>query len=194
MTPKLLTTSALLACALLVITAVDAAARGWGYRGGHGGAFGHYYARSFHAPGWSHSASINRAPGRVTGTRSFQTPGGRGATRNFTRGCSGATCDRSFTTTTNSGKTWSHSNTRTRSGTGTVSRTRTTTGPNGGTTTRTSSCTSGVGCNSQRVTSGPRGQTRVADRTTTPNGDGTFHHTATITGPGGTKTRSFDVP
>ena len=107
MTPKLLMTSALLACAMLAITAVDAAARGWGHRGGHGGAFGHYYARSFHAPGWSHSASINRSPGRVTGTRSFQTPGGRGATRNFSRGCSGATCDRSSTTTTNSGKTWS---------------------------------------------------------------------------------------
>jgi hypothetical protein len=51
-----------------------------------------------------------------------------------------------------------------------------------------------VGCSSQRVSAGPGGQSRVADRTTTPNGDGTAHHTATITGPAGTTTRSFDVP
>lgn len=193
MTPKLLMTSALLACAMLVVTAADASARGW-YRGGHGGGFGHYYGRSFHAPGWSHSASMSRMPGQVSGTRSFQTPAGRGATRTFNRGCSGGTCQRSSTTTTNSGKTWSRSGSISASGTGTVSRTRSATGPNGGTTTRAGSCTAGAGCSSQRASTGSSGQTRVADRTTTPNGDGSVHHTATITGPAGTKTRSFDVP
>ncbi len=93
MTPKVLITSALLACAMLAITAVDASARGWG-RGGYGGAFGHYYGRSFHAPGWSHSAIVSRMPARYRVTRSFQTPSGRGATRTFNRGCSGGTCQR----------------------------------------------------------------------------------------------------
>src|SRR6476659_8872866 len=141
MTPKLLMTSALLACAILAGAGADATARGWGYGGGfrggygggfgggYGGAFGHAYAHSFYAPGWSHSANVSRMPGQVSGTRSFQTPGGRGAPQTFSRGCSGGTCQRSRTTTTNSGKTFSRSASISKSGTGTVSRTRSVTGP-----------------------------------------------------------------
>ena len=191
------------------VTASDAAARiggrgfhggGWHGHGWHGagwqrhGWHGHgWHGAGWHHPGWSHNATFSHYPGHVAGTRSFQTQAGYGATRSFDRSCSGGTCQRSVTTTTNSGRTWSRSASVTRSD-GSVSWNRNATGPRGGTASRSGSCTKGSGCSSNTSLVSSSGKTRTVDRSTTKNADGGIHRETTVTGPSGTHTRSFDIP
>lgn len=172
-----LTAGTLAACAVLVIGAADASARG--------GMFGAFYGRSFSAPGWSHSATINRSPGEVSGTRSFETPNGSGATRTFDRGCANGTCTNTVTTTTNSGTTWSRSGSVSAPGNGSLSWNRSSTGPNGGTTARSGSCAFGSGCSATATATGPNGNTRSVQRSFSPNGQGGYNYSATFTGPNG---------
>ena len=174
----------LLACSIIVLSGANAAARG---------GFGGYYRYAYAGPGWSHNQSFNRtAPGQVSGMRSFQTPGGRGATRSFNRSCSSGSCTHNVTTTTNSGKTWSRSRSITANN-GTVSRSSSRTGPNASVT-RNGSCTSGAGCSSTVSATGPAGNTVTGQRSLTPNGQGGFTRDATYTNPNGTVTHSYTIP
>lgn len=182
---KLLISSALLSCALLAVTADDAEAR----RGG-GGWFRANYARSFYAPGWTHSQTLSRTTGGYSGVRSFQRPSGFGATRQFNANCAGGTCSRNYTTTRTSGRTSAHSGSIT-GGNGAASWQASGKGPYGGTSARQGTCTPGAGCNSNVTATGAGGGTYTAQRSFTPNGQGGLNYNATFTGPNGTVTRSF---
>jgi hypothetical protein len=182
----------LAAGSMIMLASADASARGWGY-GAHGGRFQSYYRHSFVTPGWSHSASVNRAPGQVSGMRSFHTPNGGGATRTFNRGCSGGTCTHNASITTNSGKTWTRSGTISTNHNGTASRTQSATGPNASAS-RIGSCTTGAGCSSTASLTGTAGTTITGQRSTTSNGQGGYNRNATYTGPNGSVTRSFQIP
>jgi|SRR5579862_556537 len=181
MKARLLAIAAITVFALSTFAAGDASARG---------TFGRFYGRSFNNPGWMHSASISRSPGMVSGMRSFQTPGGRGATRTFNRSCASGTCMHSVSTTTNSGKTWSRSSSVTHTN-GSTSWNRTGTSRNGGTSSHTGSCTSGAGCTSSASATGANGNNYSAQRSLTPNGQGGYNYNATLTGPNGSVTHSF---
>jgi hypothetical protein len=182
MKPKLLIASVLLALAMLTVNMGDAWAwrGGYGYRGGYGG-YGH---------GWpAVSGSVSRSNGYAMGTRSFQYRGGYGFNRTFNRGCSGGSCSRTATTTTNSGKTWSRSGSGSKTA-NSANWQRNATGPSGSTVNRGGSCTTGSGCTGSATTVGSQGNTWTQNRTATPDGQGGVNATATFTGPNGTVTRT----
>jgi hypothetical protein len=175
----------LMAATALAMTASEASARSFTRSGSFTGAYGR---------GFTHSASVNRSPGSVSGTRSLQTNAGYGGTRSFERGCSGGICSARSTTTTNSGRTWSRSGSVSAPGNGTANWDRTATGPNGGSVSRSGSCTAGTGCARDTTVTGPNGNSWTADRSAYANGYGALDRTATITGPeGGSASRSVDT-
>jgi len=188
MNGKLLISSVLLGCALLAVSANDAAA----WRGG-GGWFRYNYQRSFYRPGWTHNQTITqRSPGSIQGTRSFSRPNGMGANRQFSANCANGTCNKSHTTTCNSGKSWSHSASATsaKANNGTGTWQANTAGANGATTGRQGSCTAGAGCTGNFTGTGVNGNNYTAQRSATPNGQGGVNYSATFTGPNGTVTRT----
>ncbi|HWA31240.1 MAG TPA: hypothetical protein VG867_09075 [Rhizomicrobium sp.] len=117
------TAIAFVAALSFAATTDAASARGWS----HSGTFTGAYGRTVHTQG-----SVYRGGGQASGYHSVQGSNGHGFNSSFDRSCSGGTCTRNSTLTTNNGNTWTRSGSVTANGNGTGSYSRTTTGPNGG--------------------------------------------------------------